>query len=133
MSARIYLAEDTPEDLLITRAILEEPGRWELHEFHDGLSLFRQTQMDPPDLLVLDFILPRLTGLAVTRLLKFHERTRHLPVVVVSSITDADIRSRAMEAGADAFLSKPLEGRTLADEVERLLRQAATARGGGPA
>lgn len=131
MSARIYLAEDTPEDLLITRAILEGAGPWELQDFSDGLSLFQRVQADPPDLLVLDIILPRLTGLAVTRLLKFQEATRDLPVVVVSSITDPDIRARAQAAGADAFLPKPLEGPELASEVARLL--AATARGAGPA
>lgn len=131
MPARIYLAEDTPEDLLITRAILEGAGPWEFHEFSDGLSLFQRVQEDPPDLLVLDIILPRLTGLAVTRLLKFHERTRHLPVVIVSSITDADIRARVEGVGADAFVPKPLNGPTLADEVTRLL--AATGRGAAPA
>lgn len=130
MPARIYLGEDTPEDLLITRAILEGAGPWELHEFSDGLSLFQRVQADPPDLLLLDIILPRLTGLAVTRLLKFHDRTRHLPVIVVSSITDGDIRARAQAAGADAFLAKPLQGPELASEVARLL---ATARGAAPA
>lgn len=118
---RIYLAEDTPDDALILRAILASHGDYEVTEFQEGLSLFQTVQENPPDLVMLDIILPLVTGLAVARLIRFHEDTRGIPILISSSITDADIREQALAAGADAFVAKPVDPEAMRAELTRLL------------
>lgn len=117
----IYLAEDTPDDALIVKAVLRSHGSYQVREFGDGLSLLQAVQEEPPDLVMLDIILPLVTGLAVARLLRFHDDTRHIPILMSSSITDADIRQQAQAAGADAFVPKPVDMATMKAELTRLL------------
>lgn len=121
MSTRVYLAEDTPDDALIVRAVLRSHGDYEVTEFKDGLSLFQAVQEEPPDLVLLDIILPLVTGLAVARLLRFHDDTKGIPILMSSSITDSDIREQAREAGADAFVAKPVDMAAMKAELTRIL------------
>jgi CheY-like chemotaxis protein len=121
---RIYVAEDTPEDALILEAVLQRPGGRQLRFFSDGLALYRAVRQDPPDLLVLDLILPSLGGLALARLLKLHDHYRHIPILISSSITDPDLRERVTRAGADAFVPKPCDPQQMEREVARLLEGA---------
>ena len=121
---RIYIAEDTPEDALLLEAVLEHEGTREIRFFDNGLELYRAVRRDPPNLLILDIILPGLGGLAITRLLKLHDHYRHLPILVSSSIIEADIRDQVRNAGADTFLPKPYDPEQMDREVTRLLEGA---------
>jgi CheY-like chemotaxis protein len=118
---RIYLCEDTPEDALIATAILARLGDVEVVHFADGLAVYRAVKKAPPDLIMLDIILPTLSGLAITRLLKFDGRFEQIPILVASSIIDADIEQRARVAGANVFLHKPYDMEILQGEATRLL------------
>jgi len=120
-SRRLYAAEDTPEDALILQAVLQRAAGCQVRFFSDGLATYRAVRQDPPDLLVLDIILPGLGGLALTRLLKLHDNYRHIPIVVSSSVTDPDLRERVFRAGADAFVPKPYDPEQMQREVARLL------------
>lgn len=121
---RIFIAEDTPEDALVLEAVLARTEGRQVRFFSDGLELYRTVRRDAPDLLILDIILPGLGGLALTRLLKLHDHTRHIPIVVSSSIIDPDIRERVTRAGADAFVPKPFDPDEMEREVSLLLGQA---------
>jgi len=118
---RIYIAEDQPMQADLLRTILQQNPDYQVTFFNDGLKLFQHVQEAPPNLLVLDIIMPSLSGLAIARLLKFHEDYRHIPILVLSSIIDHDIEERSKKAGADVFLSKPLEINTFMDQVAALL------------
>lgn len=119
--ATLYVAEDSPVDRRLLATVLAREGH-HLEVFEDGLEAYRRIQEGGPlDLLVVDVLLPGLGGLAMTSLLRFHEETAHVPVLVTSSITEDDIGERAREAGADAFLPKPLRVEDLVREARRLL------------
>ena len=126
---RIYIAEDTPEDALLLEAVLEHEGSREIRFFDNGLELYRAVRRDPPNMLILDIILPGLGGLAITRLLKLHDHYRHIPILVSSSIIEADIRDQVLRAGADTFLPKPYDPEQMDQEVTRLLEGAAPTSG----
>ncbi|MBI3928650.1 MAG: response regulator transcription factor [Armatimonadetes bacterium] len=119
---RIVVAEDSPLQIEMLKAALGRHPEYQLVFFSDGLELYRHLLREPADLAVLDIVMPRLSGLAVTRLLKFHRDHRNLRVLVVSSITDADIAERARACGADSFLPKPLDFEALERKVAELLR-----------
>jgi two-component system, cell cycle response regulator DivK len=119
---RIYVAEDQRELADMLRVVLGGDRRFRVRIFGNGLDAYRATREQPPDLLVIDILLPYLNGLAVTRLLKFHEDFKGFPVLVMSSATDPDIEERARKAGADAFIAKPFEVPRLLQVIEGLLQ-----------
>lgn len=92
--------------------------------FGDGLEAYAQVFEHPPDLLVLDVLLPSLNGLALAHLVKGNEDLQHVPVLVVSSLSE-DVAEAAAEAGVDALLPKPFEVEAFVREVQRLLNPAA--------
>ncbi len=117
---KIYVGEDQPALIKIISTVLKKKENYESAFFSDGLDLYRKVQEDPPHLMVLDIIMPSMTGLAICRLLKFHDHYKNIPVIIMSSITDSDIRERAKKAGADVFLPKPFKIKELLDEIDRL-------------
>ena len=117
---KVYLGEDTPTQALFLRGILSREGDLDPVVFGDGLNLYLAIQQDPPDLIISDNVLPSLDGLALARLVKFHEETQHVPFLLVSSMTQEQIGDLE-ENGVDAFLPKPLKLPQLKDTVARLL------------
>jgi CheY-like chemotaxis protein len=88
----------------------------------DGVSALQVVLFQRPDVIVLDLAMPRVTGTDVIGSLKGDPRTRTIPILVVSGQHDA--RRVAIEAGADAYIQKPVLPDRLLSEVKRLLRAA---------
>ena len=76
-----------------------------------------------PDVILLDIIMPGVDGYEVCRRLKAAETTRHIPMIMLTALdTDSQSRVKALELGADAFLSKPIDGAELVAQVKAMLR-----------
>jgi len=118
---RIYVTEDSPTQALRVGKILQLLPDCQVRFFNDGLAAYQEVLLDPPDLLLLDLILPSLHGLAVARLLKYHEDYQQLPILIFSSITEQSLADTVGLSGANAFLRKPFEAEDLLYEVRRLL------------
>ncbi len=118
---KIYIGEDQPVLVKLIKTALSKREGYEPSFFSDGLELYRKLQDFSPDMLVLDIIMPSMTGLAIARLVKFHEHYSHIPVLMMSSITDRDIRDRVEKVGANAFLPKPFKVHDLLAEIDRLI------------
>jgi CheY-like chemotaxis protein len=84
----------------------------------DGGSALEQARKVMPDIIITEILVPKLDGLALCRRLKADPATRNIAVLIFSILAAAD---RAREAGADAFLLKPLAEHTLVDTVRQLL------------
>ncbi len=76
----------------------------------------------PPDLLIIDVMMPLMTGDLKLKKLKTREDSRNIPVLLISAKPEGELRVLAAEAGADGYLSKPLSERSLLQTVRRLLR-----------
>lgn len=118
--ARIVIAEDSPMQVKLIQSALDRAD-YDLEFFSDGLEAYLHILNDPPDLIILDIILPTLSGTAMSRLLKFHERYRHIPLLMMSSITESDIAEWANRIGADRFMTKPLDLPALIGNVAEML------------
>src|SRR5262249_265679 len=77
---------------------------------------------EPPDLILLDVMMPVMDGFSVCRLLKANEETRMIPIVIMTALDGFDDRIKGIEAGADDFLTKPVNHRELVARIETCLR-----------
>ncbi len=113
----ILVCDDEPSLRELVRAVLGGEYRFiEVDDGHQALELTRELR---PDLLVLDLMLPGLSGLDVLAAIRVDEALRSLPVVVVTAWAHAE--ASALDAGADRFVAKPFEPDELSTAVEELL------------
>jgi CheY-like chemotaxis protein len=117
----VLIIEDTPENLRLFRAILrlESARVLEAERAPTGIELAVQEQ---PDIVLMDMQMPGMDGLTAARLLRSDPRTAHIPIVVVTASTMDDDRCRALEAGCDGYIVKPVDplnfGRQIASYLE---------------
>ncbi len=90
----------------------------------DGLKAFQRIMDDPPGLLILDLMLPGMDGLEICRHLRQNEKTRNLPVIMLTAMTEEIDRVVGLEIGADDYLTKPFSPRELVARVKSLLRRS---------
>jgi DNA-binding response OmpR family regulator len=117
--ALILVVERDPHIKKLERFFLEEAG-YRVEFADDGVQGLEHARALMPRIVVTEIMLPRLDGLRVCRALKSDPVTKRIAVLVFSILSAED---RALEAGADAFLLKPLDDARLVDTVTKLLRR----------
>jgi two-component system cell cycle response regulator len=117
----ILLVDDNDQNLELLLAYIEELGA-ELHTAHDGLEALEKVQARRPDLILLDVMMPRMSGFQVCQKLKSDPSTRDIPIVVVTALNEVADVERAVELGADDFLTKPVNRLELLTRVRSLVR-----------
>ena len=121
MSARILIVDDVPANLrLLSAKLLAE--YYQVEVACDGFEAIAKARSWSPDLILLDIMMPLMDGYEACRKLKADARTGHIPVVMVTALGDASERVRGLEAGADDFLTKPVDYETLLARVRGLVR-----------
>lgn len=116
----VLIADDNPQILELLEAYLEAlPVRTSLAT--DGDATLAAVRADPPDLLLLDVMMPKRSGFEVCEVLKDDERTRHIPVIMVTALNEVGDEERARDCGADIFVSKPVNKLELLGHIRRLL------------
>jgi two-component system, OmpR family, alkaline phosphatase synthesis response regulator PhoP len=119
---RILIVDDEPDLRSVLRFSLEAE-QFEVIEASDGEEGLRMACDELPDLVVLDLMLPRMDGYKICRALKFDDRYRHMPVVILSARSGETDRRLAMELGADAFITKPYDLKDLVSRIRERLQQ----------
>jgi putative two-component system response regulator len=112
------------DDQAVTRLLARLLGRdgYDVHVAHDGVSALQAIETRTPDLVVLDVVIPGLNGFDLCRRLKQDPATRLLPVVMITGHDQRDTRIEGATAGADDFLSKPVDSGELLARVRSLVR-----------
>ena len=117
----ILAVDDQPMNLELMREYLAPTGcRFVTAE--DGEEALQEIDRTQPDLVLLDVVMPRLDGVEVCRRIKANPASRLLPVVLVTSLSSVEDRVRGLEAGADDFLTKPIDRDELLARVVTLIR-----------
>ena len=121
MSARILVVDDILPNVKLLEAKLSS-------EYYDvltatsGEEALRRVVDDSPDIVLLDVMMPGMDGFEVCRKIKDNPSVAHIPVVMVTALTDSQDKVRGLEAGADDFLSKPVNDTALMARVRSLVR-----------
>ncbi len=121
MSARVLVVDDILPNVKLLEAKLTSEY-YEVLTATSGVEALKRVEEDSPDLVLLDVMMPGMDGFEVCRRIKDNPAVAHIPVVMVTALTDSADRVRGLEAGADDFLSKPVNDTALMARVRSLVR-----------
>lgn len=122
-ASRILIADDNEANRELLEAYLTELRcDHEVAVASDGQETLEQVEQFQPDIVLLDVMMPKLSGFEVCRKLKQDDKTRRILILMVTALNELGDIERAVEAGTDDFLSKPVQKPELIKRVENMLR-----------
>jgi two-component system cell cycle response regulator len=121
MTARVLVVDDTPANLKVMSAKLSMEY-FEVIQATNGEEALRLCASEHPDLVLLDVMMPGMDGIEVCKRLKADPKTQHLPVVMITALDQPNDRILGLEAGADDFLTKPVNDIALLARLRSLIR-----------
>jgi two-component system cell cycle response regulator len=121
MSASVLVVDDIAANVKLLEARLSAEY-FEVATARSGAEALAQAERRPPDIVILDVMMPGMDGFEVCRRLKASTRTAHVPVIIVTALDQIADRVRGLEAGADDFLTKPISDVALIARVKSLTR-----------
>ena len=120
-SSTILIVDDEPLNVDYLEQELQDLGH-ETVSAGNGQEALDKVAADPPDLILLDVMMPVMDGFTACRILKNDDATRFIPIIFMTSLGDIDDRVKGAEAGADDFLTKPVNERELIARIESALQ-----------
>lgn len=123
--ARILIIEDDPDNLEMVQFLLERAG-YTILTTQNGTEGLELAQRELPDLILLDMTIPGLDGWQLAATLKGAQETSRLPIIALTAHTLPGDRKRALDAGCDGYISKPLNLETFLQDVASFLQPKTT-------
>ncbi len=118
---RILIVEDNALNRTLLQAVLKRAG-YELLIAEDGETGVELALRENPDLILMDVMLPLINGYEATRRIKMNPATRHIPIVAITANDAPSERDRALDAGCDGYITKPIDTRILPNQIRLFLR-----------
>jgi DNA-binding response OmpR family regulator len=119
--SKVLIAEDDPQGLELLEAYLADTG-YDIRKATDGEATLRLVNQWQPDLLLLDVMMPKISGFEVCKRMRANPATRDIAVLMITALDQASDVERAVEAGTDEFLTKPINKKDLLLRVGALLK-----------
>ncbi|MGI9089984.1 MAG: diguanylate cyclase, partial [Gemmatimonadaceae bacterium] len=118
---RILVVDDHPDNIMVLRARLEARG-YLVDSAEDGEEALEKIHASPPDLVLLDVMMPKIDGMEVARRMKSDRSLPFIPVIMQTALDSTESMVQGLDAGADDYISKPINFRELEARVKSLLR-----------
>ncbi len=119
--AKVLVVDDSQESVDLLEYFLK-PAGYEILKANDGAKALEIVEENPPDIILLDIMLPKINGYEVCEKLKKRQTTFHIPIIMITVLKELKDKIKALEAGADDFLTKPFDSVELLTRVKSLLR-----------
>lgn len=120
--SKILVVDDNAQNLELLIEYLQTIDDVETSTAVDGIEALEMVQQVEPDLILLDIMMPRMSGFEVCRKLKSDPNTRDIPIIMVTALNELSDIERGVESGTDDFLSKPVNRLELITRVKSLLK-----------
>jgi two-component system phosphate regulon response regulator PhoB len=119
---KILLIEDEPDVIDLLMMQLRKAGGFSAISAADGAEGLKKARAEAPALIVLDLMLPRMSGLEVCKILKTDSSTRHIPIIMLTAKAEEVDRIVGLEFGADDYVTKPFSPREMLLRIKAILR-----------
>jgi len=116
----ILVVDDSTTNVVLLEAILDEKG-YRIETALNAKEAYAIIAQQIPDLILLDLLMPKISGFDILAQIRSNENTRSTPVIVVSALTDEENIAKIMEMGAIDFIKKPIDLQYLVEKVESVL------------
>jgi two-component system cell cycle response regulator DivK len=120
MGKTILIVEDEPRNLKLLRDLLLRFG-YEILEASDGEQGVKSAGEKMPDLILMDIMMPKMDGLEATRIIKADTKTKHIPIIALTSYAMKGDREKTIEAGCDGYIAKPIDIKEVLKTIEHYL------------
>ena len=120
MGKTILIVEDEPKNMKLLRDLLQRFG-YEILEASDGEEGVKLTGKKIPGLILMDIMMPKMDGLEATRIIKGDTKTKHIPIIALTSFAMKGDRERTIEAGCDGYIAKPIDILEVLKTIEHYL------------
>jgi two-component system phosphate regulon response regulator PhoB len=119
-SLSVILAEDDPDIQLVARLALKRAG-FTVRVANNGVEAVAMVREQPPDAILLDWMMPEMDGLQACAILKGDPATSHIPIIFLTAKTQDSEIQRGMSLGASGYVTKPFDALTLGDQVRAII------------
>lgn len=119
--ASILIVDDEPENLELMEAVLSPTGHT-IRTAGGGREALQAVQQEPPDLILLDLMMPGMSGFEVCEMLRANEATARVPIIVVTALDQLGIKERTLTLGVDDYLTKPIQPTEVVARVQAMMQ-----------
>lgn len=123
MKKRVLLVEDHPDTIDVMSLELEVLG-YDVTVARNGLEAVEMATSAPPDLIVMDIILPKLDGLTASAKIRRNPKTQQIPILAATALCGDLDRANCLASGCNDYIAKPFTHRQLGAHIDRLLKEA---------
>jgi putative two-component system response regulator len=120
-AVRIAIIDDEPLNIQVAQKLLQDAGYRRFVTTSNASEALDLLLSDPPDLVLLDIVMPEVSGMEILKCLRATAATRHIPVLILTMVTDGRVKYEAIRLGATDFLTKPVDAHELAARVRNAL------------
>lgn len=120
MKKKILIVDDSDIILMVEKMILKR-GKFEIIVAKDGIEAVEKADTLLPDLILLDIIMPNMNGFEVCSRLKTQEKTKNIPIIMVTTRGEEKNIEKAFDCGCSDYITKPIDATQLLSKVEQLL------------
>ena len=122
MTKKVLIVDDEPQMLSLLSTRLRSEG-YEVITAFSGEGCLEKAEQDQPDLILLDVLLPGMSGFEVSKRLKKNPRTKDIPIIMVTALIGDEASKKSLESGAIYFVSKPFDTQTLLSEISEAIKK----------